>query len=207
MVREAPQPLPEGIPHYYGDVVRQLFIVAAGLMLIAAPFYTDSLRIQLPFIVVGAIVLVAIAALVNPHKQGPFMAGAIASGAGLALFEMWALYWYEDSNILQFLLRQAIAVVFLVAFYFCMKTVRAFILHSIGKHDEPGEFDDKYAPERPSKPRKATSLRDEFLPWFAQRGGRSEERGAAEADTPVRQTPGRSKKELYPTETPYEEVL
>ena len=32
-------------------------------------------------------------------------------------------------------------VLFLVAFYFSTKTVRAFVMHQVGKEDEPGEFE------------------------------------------------------------------
>lgn len=131
----------DNIPHYHGDSVRQLFASAAALMLLGAPFYSDFLRAELPFEIAGALVLVAIAALINPHNKSVFAASAVVSGVGLIVFEAWALYAYRDSTWAQFILREVISILFLAGFYFSMKTIRAFMLHSIGKHDEAGEFE------------------------------------------------------------------
>ena len=136
-----PQKYEEPIPHYHGDVVRQLFIVTVILMVVGAPFYTETLRTQLPFMIAGALVLAALAALANPHKKWVFLAGAVAAGLGFVVYETWALYQYATSSWLEFILREVIAVTFLVAFYFSMKTVRAFMLRKVGRHDEAGEFD------------------------------------------------------------------
>ena len=133
----------ELVPHYYGDYIRQLFNIAAPLMLITAPFYANNLTIELPFEIVGALVLVALAALTNPHKQTIVVADAVAAGLGLLVYGTWALLTYDNSSWLQFILREVIALLFLTAFYFSMKTVRAFALHQIGKHDEAGEFDEE----------------------------------------------------------------
>ena len=131
------------IPHYHGDVVRQIFIVGAALLLIGAPFYSSSLWLELPFEIIGALVLIALAALANPHQKTVFMLGAAASGAGLVIFQTWALAAFQESTWFQFALREVLAVLFLAGFYFCMKTVRAFLMHKIGKHDEAGEFDEE----------------------------------------------------------------
>lgn len=137
-----PDPIWPGVPHYYGDTIRQLFIVNAGLILIGAPFYADSLRAELPFEILGALILAGLAALVNPHKRSFLFANAIAAGVGLLLYETWALSAYETSTWTQFVLRELIAIVFLFAFYFSVKTVRAFVLHQIGKSERVGEFDE-----------------------------------------------------------------
>ena len=55
------------IEHYYGDAIRQLFVTAAALILVGAPFYAEALRVELPFEILGAVILVAIAALANPY--------------------------------------------------------------------------------------------------------------------------------------------
>lgn len=135
------QPYEEPIAHYHGDTMRQLFIAAVVLMVVGAPFYADELRIELPFLIVGALSFAFLAALANPHKRLIFMVGAVAAGLGFVIYETWALYTYAESSWLQFILREIIAIVFLVAFYFSTKTVRAFMLGRIGKHDEVGEFD------------------------------------------------------------------
>lgn len=174
---EAPSTAP--IPHYHGNVVRQLLITAVILMLVGAPFYAGSLKIQLPFLVVGALLLASVAAIANPHKRWVFIAGAGAAGIGFAVYEMWSLYQYTESTWMQTVLRQIIALIFLVAFYFSMKTIRAFTLHKIGKHDEVGEFDDT-PHSQPEQILAFSSKRpDQFLPWFFKNGARSRKEGEA----------------------------
>ena len=198
-----PLPYTEHIPHYYGDAVRQLLIAAAAFILIGAPFYADTLRTELPFEITGAVILVALAALANPHNKLIFLAGAIASGVGLVVYETWALYTYSDSTWLQFILRQAIAIVFLAGFYFNMKTVRAFVLHRVGKHDEVGEFEEEPAPAK--KP-DARTWRDEFIPWFLRNAGDNKRNNnkKVETETGPRMSPGRSPEEIKPKYHPYE---
>lgn len=128
------------VPHYYGDYVRQFMLGAAALMLFTAPFYGESIRTELPFIVIGTLVLVALAAATNPWKQNVMTYDAIASGVGLTIFQTWAVWGYEESTLLAFVFRQALALIFLAAFYFSVKTVRAMILHQIGKRDSNEEF-------------------------------------------------------------------
>ena len=67
-----------GVPHYYGDIVRQLLISAAALVLLGAPFYAEDLRAELPFEIMGAIVFVALGALLNPHSKLAIFANVIA---------------------------------------------------------------------------------------------------------------------------------
>ena len=138
------------ISHYYGDTVRQLMIAAAALMLIAAPYYTDDLSTELPFIVVGTVILVCVAALTSPWKRGVISADAIASGVGLVIFEMWALLGYSESAPLQFVLREALAILFLFALYFSTKTLRSMLLHQIGQRDSRLDFGPKMPVHRAS---------------------------------------------------------
>ncbi|OGG80617.1 hypothetical protein A3A39_03955 [Candidatus Kaiserbacteria bacterium RIFCSPLOWO2_01_FULL_54_13] len=208
----APHPYAENIPHYHGDAVRQLFVSAAALMLIGAPFYADSLRTELPFEIAGALVLVALAALANPHKKSVFFVGAVASGVGLVVYETWALYHYSEITWLQFILRELVAVVFLVAFYFNMKTVRAFVLNTVGKHDEVGEFEEQSSSQSEHKPRMqmkpAPPQREEFAPWAprneADHRRDKNKKGEGEAETGPRMSPGRSPEEIKPKYHPYE---
>lgn len=137
-----PQPqLGPKVPHYYGDVVRQLFVAGAVVMLVGAPFYTEALRVQFPFILCGAIVFVALAALTNPHNKTVVIADAIAAGVAVFVYETWALFQYAESSWIEFILREVIALNFITAFYFSMKTLRAMLLGQIGKRETVGEFD------------------------------------------------------------------
>ena len=149
------------VSHYYGDYVRQFLLGAAALMLFAAPFYGEFLRAELPFVVMGTLVLVALAAITNPWKKSIMTADAVASGTGLLIFETWAIYGYGESTALAFVLRQALALIFLVAFYFSVKTVRAMLLHQLGKRDTSEEFaGEEYGPSR--SPRKIIPFLSRF---------------------------------------------
>lgn len=130
------------VPHYYGDNVRQFFLGGSALMLIAAPFYAENLKQELPFEVVGALILVSLAAITNPWKQSIMAMNVIAAGIVAAAYQTWALLWYNETQLTEFVLRQAIAFAFLFAFYFAVKTLRAMMLEQVGKAPRYGEFQD-----------------------------------------------------------------
>lgn len=131
------------IPHYYGDIIRQIFVVVAVLMLVGAPFYGDELRKELPFELLGGITLVALAALTNPQSKSIMVFNSIAAAIGFFLYEFWALYGYDTSTWFVFLLRQLIAILFMAAFYFSMKTVRANLLRSDNNGQKSPDVSDK----------------------------------------------------------------
>jgi len=197
-----------GVPHYYGDIVRQLLISAAALVLLGAPFYAEDLRAELPFEIMGAIVFVALGALLNPHSKLAIFANVIAAGVGSVVYETWALYQYEDSTWTQFILREVIAIILLVAFYFSMKTARAFLLHKVGKRDEAGEFDEERMEYDPPAVRGAKSVsgNDDFNPW-ASRNHSPKGKAKSEESESSRMSPGRSREEIEPKSHPYEERL
>ncbi len=130
------------IAHYYGDPARQLMIGAAALMLIASPLYGNNLRVEFPFEVVGALIAVSFAALTNPRASWISVGDAVISGVGMIVFATWGIIEYDTINPIAFVLRLAVALLFLFSFYFSMKTVRAFMLHQIGKRETVDEFDD-----------------------------------------------------------------
>lgn len=132
------------VPHYYGDAVRQLMLGASALMLIASPLYGTNLRIEFPFVIVGAIVAASFAALANPRDSWIAVANTVVAGAGLVIYAAWGIFEYDTISTVAFVLRLTIAVVFLFAFYFSMKTVRAFMSHQIGKRETVDEFDEEF---------------------------------------------------------------
>ncbi|MEK7133944.1 MAG: hypothetical protein AAB804_02640 [Patescibacteria group bacterium] len=129
------------IPHYYGDAARQLMLGAAALMLIASPLYGNSLRLEFPFIVVGALIAATFAALTNPRDLWVSVGDAVVSGVGVVAYATWGIFEYDVINPIAFVLRLVVGVLFLFAFYFSMKTVRAFLLRQIGRRERVDEFD------------------------------------------------------------------
>jgi len=125
------------LPHYWGDVARQLSVGGAALMLVGAPWYANALTQQFPLIIIGAILAVGFAALVNPLKRSVSVFDAIISGIIAVSYAPWAFFAYDAGEYLSFVLRMAVAIIFLFAFYFNTKTVRAMILHQVAK---PGDI-------------------------------------------------------------------
>ncbi len=121
------------VSHYYGDTTRQIFLVAAALILLGAPFYADDLQVQLPFVVVCTVALVAFAAFTSPRSRLMILADAVLCVAGLIFFELWALSAWNRVSATTFFLREIIAFLFLFGLYFSGKSWRAVLLGEVGE--------------------------------------------------------------------------
>lgn len=130
------------IPHYYGDYVRVIFIVAAALAAFAIPVWGDVLPIGTFPQVVGIVILVVLAGLTNPHGTFILWVDAIVSAIGLLFIENTAIALYSIDEIAIFFARELLVLLLLFAMYFSIKTVRAIALHQIGHATEVGEFDE-----------------------------------------------------------------
>src|SRR3989344_349702 len=75
------------IPHYYGDYVRQIFMLCGAAMLIFSPFLSTAFPAALPFEIGGAIIIAVLGALTNPVRQMSLLANAIAAGVGVVVYE------------------------------------------------------------------------------------------------------------------------
>ncbi len=152
------------VPHYYGDYSRQLLIAAAALILVAAPIYGNNLRVEFPFIVLGSLIMVALAALTNPRDMWVSAGSSIISGVGVLTYGTWGISEYDVSGPITFILRLTIAIVFLFAFYFSLKTVRSFMLHQIGKRETIDEFDSPEEKARADKLERETAYHRDITP-------------------------------------------
>jgi hypothetical protein len=130
-----------GIPHYWGTAARQLMVAGAALLLFASPLYGDDLKREFPFEVLGALLAVGFAALTNPRERWTSLGDAAICAVVAATYAIWGINNYSSDKQMEFVLRLAIATVFLFAFYFSMKTVRAFSLRQVGRHDRMDDFD------------------------------------------------------------------
>lgn len=135
--------LEPAIPHYYGDAVRQIFMVSGAVMLILAPFLASTFPAILPFEIGGALVVVILGAMTNPTNQLSMIANSIAAGVGVVIYELLALSLFSSGDYLAFVEREALAIGFLIALYFSLKTVRNMALGRIGKRDVVGDFIDR----------------------------------------------------------------
>lgn len=141
-------PYMERIPHYYGDIVRILFIIAAVVVVGGAPLYSDALTQQMPFIIFAAIALVGLAALTSPKSVWSIRLDAVLAGVIAVVYETWALWGYQTGTAPQFVVRQVPALIGMFAFYFALKTLRAMLTGVLGEFAGQDDF--------PAKPRHAT---------------------------------------------------
>ncbi len=116
--------------HYYGDIVRRCFLFAAIVMLVTIPFFQYIIGFPTNVSIIGILVVSAAAGFTNPrHKQTAFL-NAVISAIGLVIFEHYALDAYQKyafDNML-FLVNQVLAVDFLIALYYSVKTTRGMLM-------------------------------------------------------------------------------
>ncbi len=146
-----PSQFPFGqIRHYYGDVVRALFIALAILCGVSIPA-VGELQATAPIGVLVILVLLILAGLTSPHGRVVLVLNAVAAGFVLVGAQITALEQYSQEFYVSFALLEAISVVSMVALYFSVKTVRAMYAEKIGKEDEPDEFATEPARTRPTE--------------------------------------------------------
>ena len=120
----------ETIPpaHYYGDTVRNIFLISSILLILLPLFDKELYPLYLfpgVFILLGLVVL---AGLTSPTKHFSIIADTLFAGALFVFFEYLALVG-GDANFMHtmnitFMLRQLLAILFLLALYFGVKTWR-----------------------------------------------------------------------------------
>ena len=116
--------------HYYGDIVRKLFIAGAVIMLLFLPFVLDRLPVSLFVSLLAIICFGLFAGLTNPKQIWVEVVNLIISIAAVVFFEFYAVNFYMlyDAWDLLFLAHQVLAILFFVALYYSTKTVRGMLL-------------------------------------------------------------------------------
>ena len=118
------------VPHYYGDIVRRIFLSVAVIMLATLPFFTERLPVSVPISLLIIILMGIFAGVTNPVKLFPaFIDFAVSLGA-VVVFEYYAVRFYQEysSTDMLFWLNQGFAFLFLFALYFSTKTLRGMLL-------------------------------------------------------------------------------
>lgn len=134
--------LSSSIPHYYGHVVRMLFIIVAVVSAVSIPVWGDLLPIGTFTQVVGVVMLVVLAGLTNPHGTMVLWADTAISAIGVVLLENAAISYYSADLVVIFLVREILVLLLLIALYYSLKTVRAMAQHTLGHSMRVGEFDE-----------------------------------------------------------------
>lgn len=116
--------------HYYGDIVRKLFLVGAVFMLLALPFMNAYIETPLYMSILAAIVIGVVAGITNPAQLWAVILNFIIALAGSFVFEYQAVMGYATYSYLHrtFWINQIIAIDFIIALYFATKTVRGMLV-------------------------------------------------------------------------------
>jgi uncharacterized membrane protein len=118
------------LSHYYGDVVRYLFLAGGILMLITLPMFQPIIGIPTIVSVISIAVLGIAAGLTNPKLSSSATANFLISAIGFVVFAYNAVQAYQNPEATdKFLLTTVLlGLIFLFALYFSMKTLRAHML-------------------------------------------------------------------------------
>ncbi|MCR4280867.1 MAG: hypothetical protein NUV88_00855 [Candidatus Kaiserbacteria bacterium] len=147
------------VHHHDVIAVRQLMLGAAVVMLLTAPFYGDSLLIELPFVLIGAGVLASLSAITRATEKTILTADAVAAGVGMCIYQTWALLGYDQAVSIAFILREILVVLFLFIFYFSVMASRSMIVN----HKERKYFRDYVRDNPDSLPKKETYVHSQIF--------------------------------------------
>jgi hypothetical protein len=133
-----------GIPHYYGNTVRRLFILAVVILVLGLPVFNTILPVSPILLVTGIVILILFASFTNPKLRWVNVADVFLSASGVIIFEYLAIINYVFDDVWTFAIRQALAIIFCLALYYSGKTMRAMATgqitpETLEEHDEPEE--------------------------------------------------------------------
>lgn len=115
--------------HYYGDMVRALFLAGAVVMLVALPFFTNLLPVPATIAIFIILAVGTIAGLTNPKQKWVMILNVLISTMAFIVFEYYATVAFTSYSVSNFfLLNQTLALIFFVAFYYSMKSLRGSLL-------------------------------------------------------------------------------
>jgi hypothetical protein len=117
--------------HYYGSLVRKLFVFAVILQLIIILIDRDLIQFNLVVGVISVLVIVVLAGFTSPANKWAMIGDLVFAAVSFIIFEYLAIArqlqvdTFFDSI---FLMRQVLAIIFVIAVYFSTKTVRGLII-------------------------------------------------------------------------------
>ena len=116
--------------HYYGDLVRILFMTAAIVMAITLPFLTADLPFPFLLSIFAILIIGILAGITNPLQKWTSITDTIISVICIITFEYFAVNAYLEKSFanLFFLTNLTLAVIFIFALYYSTKTLRAMFL-------------------------------------------------------------------------------
>ncbi len=111
--------------HYYGDIIRRLFIIGALVMAATLPFFSPIIDKPILFSIMAILVLSVAAGLTSPTSPASALLNTFITLAGVVVFESYAVSQHKIGGIDKFfVLNQLLALIFIVALYYSIKTLR-----------------------------------------------------------------------------------
>lgn len=110
--------------HYYGDLIRKLFMVGAAVMVVGLPFVGSYISMPTFVSVLAILVLGILAGLTNPRHVWVTVVNTIISVIAFVLFEIYAIKFYYANQAYFFVVNQGLSLLFLAATYYSTKTWR-----------------------------------------------------------------------------------
>lgn len=117
--------------HYYGDIVRALFIGAGLIMLVTLPFLGDLVPVPYFVSIILIVAIVVFAGLTNPKQKWINYVNSFISVIAFAVFEYYSIKAYSVAGGTLFLVvNQILAIIFFIALYYSIKSMRGKIENS-----------------------------------------------------------------------------
>ena len=119
------------LEHYYGDIVRYLFLAAGIIMLVTLPLFQSLIETPLMVSISGIAVLGIAAGLTNPQQVVSAVVNFVISIVGFITFAYSATTSFQGKieNDKFILTNIILAAIFIFAIYFSMKTMRSRLLN------------------------------------------------------------------------------
>ena len=116
--------------HYYGHIVRRLFIAAGVVMILTLSFFHGSIPVDSYFAILSILTIAIVAGLTGPLQRWSIVLNALVAIASFVTFEENAVYRHQGFAEPLFWIYQSLALLFFFAFYFAVKSVRfTFFVH------------------------------------------------------------------------------
>ena len=115
------------VPHYYGDIVRSLFIIVGIAMLITLPILKTEVPVSVPISIILVLVVGVVAGLTSPQHRWVMVADAVIALCGVVIFEYAAANLSELWGVF-FWANQFLAIIFFIALYYSAKSLRWMVL-------------------------------------------------------------------------------
>lgn len=114
--------------HYYGDIVRKIFVFCAVLITLEYVFFSTYILLPASLSIISAIALMILAGLQSPEQHGLSYLNALVSVFACFIFAYTGFTHYlhsETFNPWFFWSNQVLALAFLTTTYYGFKTIRA----------------------------------------------------------------------------------